>query len=216
MRFSSVFFVGVFVLAQSVFASSYLVVAGKPGKYKPDLAKQFKANGSGKMEFTLDTSKTLEKTDVKVSFDIVKASLERGLGKTFGVTVSGDEKSTLVQYTGSSEEFLKALAKTKIKASAAEVVVMDGSASDTGVRAKDKADREPSVDEVRGTVIKVDSEYMTVNVDAKGTSELANKVNNGKVKVAPVQEGYTPKKRIYFIPKSIENGIVKISSAKSE
>lgn len=216
MRISSLFFISLFVLAQSVFAGSYLVVVGKSGKPQPDLAKSFKAAGKGKMEFVLDTSKTLDKTEVKLSFAIVKASLERALGKSYGVKVSGDEKATVVEYTGEANDFLKALAKTKMKASAAEEVAMDGSASDTGVRAKDKADREPQSDEVRGTVLKVEADYMIVNVDAKGQDPKLAQIPNGKIKVSPVQKGYQPKKRIYFVPQTVESGSVKIMSAKSE
>ncbi len=216
MKSIRVLFVALCFCAQSAFAGSYLIVAGKGGKFDGDLAKSYKSAGAGKVEFVLDASKKIDSSSGAINFAAVKASLEKQLGAKWSVKVSGSEASTLVEYKGKEADFLKAVAQTKIKASATEEIAMEGSSSDTGIRAKGIPPREPKEDEVRGTVLKVDANMMVVVVDAKGTGPMASKVASGKVKVTPVQPGFVAKSTIYFVPEAIEATGVKIRSATSK
>lgn len=213
MKWMSAVTLGIFLWTQAALAGPYLVVAGKGGKFDVDLAKSYKSAGPGKVEFVLDTTKKIDKTSTSVNFMAVKTSLEKQLGAKWSVKVSGSEASTLVEYKGKEADFLNAVAKTKIKATAMEELAMEGSSSDAGTRAKSIPPREPREDEVRGTVLKIDSNMMVVVVDAKGAGAISSKVANGKVKVMPVQPGFAVKSTIYFVPEAIEASGVKIKSA---
>jgi len=216
MKSIGVFFAALCLFTQSALAGSYLIVPGKGGKFDSDLAKSYKAAGAGKLEFVLDTSKKIDQSSAAVSFMAVKASLEKQIPAKWNLKVSGSEASTLVEFKGKEADFLKVLAQTKIKSSANEEIAMEGSSSDTGIRAKGIPPREPNADEVRGTVLKIDEKMMVVVVDAKGTGAVASKVASGKVKVMPVQPGFEVKSTIYFVPEVIEAAGVKIKSATSK
>lgn len=213
MKLVKSFVIGLSLLANAVLAGPYLIVPGKAGKFDGDLAKSYKSAGAGKVEFKLDTSKKIDSTASSVNFASVKASLEQQLGAKWSAKVSGSDASAVVEFKGKEADFLKAVAQTKIKASATEELAMEGSSSDAGTRAKGQPARDPRPDEVRGMVLKVDADSMVVVVDAKGAGPVASSVPMGKVKISPIQAGFAAKSVIFFVPEKVEGKAVKVKTA---
>ena len=175
---------------------------GTPGS---GLAKSWK-KGSSSYDFTLDLN--VEIGGVKLTQDAVKSSLESKLGDSNGVKVTPMGSDTVtVSYTGDENAFLDAVSKTKIRGSQGTEVAMESTVSQGGIRAK-TAEREPIDGEVKGDVLNVAGDVVTLRVTNSSAKSTALGIKPGdKVQIkAPGFSGEAHTK-IFFMP-GTKNGDV--------
>jgi hypothetical protein len=135
-------------IPQVAHAQKTLIVS-KGEKYEPGLAKSWSSAGAGKLVFQLDTSKEVARGK-KLSTDLVKKNIEEKLGAGLGASVKVVSADKIeVSYKGAESEFLKQLAKLRIRPESDVKLAAGGTVSDTGIRAKiaarDAADGEAKV-----------------------------------------------------------------------
>lgn len=145
---------------------------------KPDIAKSYSKDGDKTYSFVIDASKKVKSggKEVVLSFEMIQSSLMKRLGKKFGTKVTGDLKKVTVTFTkGSDEDFLKNVAKARIRPS--KSINIASSVSDGGVRAR-TANRDPKSGEVKASVVKVVSkEQIMVKILMKGSENATSKSN---------------------------------------
>ena len=185
------------LLAGTAFAGKRNLISGKGGSYKPSIAKSWNKVKDGEIEFVLDLSKEVKK-GVKVTPALVKASLEKKLGKKFGckVTEKGADKVS-VTYTGAENDFLDKVAKTKIRAAKGVNLALESSVSEGGIRAA-KPVRSPGAGEVKALVKKVGKGWVKAKVFESKSKTLAK----GSFKVKLGDRKVAVKNAILFTPKA--------------
>ena len=182
------------------------LITMKDGKPSASLAKTWKKLSTGKYEFQLDMAATIGKKK-PLTVDAVKSSLEGKLGSTNGVAVVAKGKNGVeVTFTGDEAAFLEGVAGAKIRATKGVEIALASTTTQGGIRAR-ATDRQPTAEEVKGTVITNASGVVTVRVLAFGTSGEAVKFKAGdKSRIAFVSD-VKPNDVIYFIPGTMVDGV---------
>ena len=182
-------------LSAAVIAAPRTLIELKNGKPTPGLAKSWTKVKVGQYNFVLDQTKEIKK-GVTVTPAAVKSTLEAKLGTTFGVKVSPKGKGEVtVNYKGDEQKFLTKLSRTKIRAKKSVNLALESSVSDGGIRAK-TADRPPKEGEVKGIVVRIKGDMITVKI----TDSKNEKLTAGSTAVI---EGVKDKKlneKVYFKP----------------
>jgi len=163
--------------------SARTLIVIKDGETSAGLASSWKKVEEGKFEFVLDPKAKLKK-GVSVTPQMVKTSLEKKLGNSFGVTVTAEGTSkVVVTYTGAEAQFLAKVGRTRIRPGGGTEIAMESSASDAGMRANSKM---PNVKdgEIKVTLTKVKKSTLRgLVVETKNSN-----VKAGKIVLAPVQD----------------------------
>lgn len=195
-----VFAVSALFFSDAVFAAAKTLIEMSGGQPKAGLAKSWTKVKDGQYDFELDTSAELKK-GVNVSPDAVKSSLESKLGATNGVKVTAKGASGVsVTYTGKEADFLDQVSKTKIREKSVEIA-LESSTSEGGIRAK-AADRGANAGEVKGTVVGVAGDVLTIKVsDTK--SDLVKAASVVKLKAT----GFKANDWIFFQPEKDNGGV---------
>ena len=190
-----------FIFAESGFAAGpKTLIEMDGGAPKAGLAKSWKKVKEGEYQFELDSTAEIKK-GVAVTPAAVKSSLESKLGTTHGVKVNAKGASGVdVTYTCKESDFLDQLGKTKIREGSVELA-LEGSTSEGGIRAK-PGDRPANKGEVKGTVVAIKGDVLTVKV---GDSK-ADKVKNGAV-VKVKGSGFKTNEWIFFQPEAEDKGV---------
>lgn len=208
----------------SLFLLSFLFLAGlytptysaeknlikMPGP-KPALAKSFKAGEDGTYHFTLDSTKKIKdgSGETPVTFDAVKAALEKRLKRfKVKVTAGSDKDSLTVKWDikkADQDKFLQKLSKVWIKSGSGSSVKVASAVSDGGVRARTTA-RDPANKEVQARVLKVKDGTLEFKVVKKGPGAISIPMGK-KLKAKP--KGFTAKtgQMFYFTPTKEAKGL---------
>jgi hypothetical protein len=174
------------------------------GAPKPALAKSWTKIKDGEYEFVLDTSAELMNGKA-LTTAAVKATLEKKLGKSNGVTVkeTSADKVTIT-YTGAEADFLKQLSEVKIRATSTDVAA-DSGGSDGGIRA-----RPPGVEladgEIKGFVLKVQKvqgHYVFKIVESKFADLKVGDAIDLKITGVKLRKNHD----LYFQPEKDADGI---------
>ena len=184
---------------------------GKPG---PGLAKSWK-KGKSSYDFTLDLN--AEIGGDKLTQDAVKSTLESKLGDTNGVKVTPKGKDAVtVAFTGDENSFLDALSKTKIRSNKGAEVAMESTVSQGGIRAK-TAERDPADGEVKGDVLKIAGDTVTLRVTNSSPKATAQGIKAGD-KVQIKAAGFTgkPHTKIFFMPGPKQGDVWSATAVKAD
>lgn len=171
--------IAAFLLSMSVslMAAPKTLIKYKGGKVTPGLAKSAKKVSDGKYEFRLDTAAKVKGKLLTPA--MVKSSLEPKLKKFKAKVAAKGASGVVVTYSGDESGFLKKVSKVKIKAKGSASLALDTSVSDGGLRAKTAA-RAPSGNEVKGKVVSISGDKVTMIVTANGGSGAAKQASPGK------------------------------------
>ena len=122
--------------------------------------------------------------------------METKLGSSFGVKVTTKGKGeVVVNYEGDEQKFLTKLSRTKIRAKKSVNLALESSVSDGGIRAK-TADRAPEQGEVKGIVVRVKGDMITVKI----TDSKSKKISAGSTAVIEGAKGKKLNDKVYFKP----------------
>lgn len=178
------------VLGMFVFVAPFALAKGKGtliemdgDKPVPGLAKEWKKVGEGQYEFTLDTSAEISKGE-KLTPALAVTSIEKKLGDKGVKAVPKGDNAVTVTYTGGEPEFLKNVAKTKIRSGKEVDIALESSTSAGGIRAN-TASREPAEGEVKTRVLTAlpNNVIEVIVVKSSGKGEAAKVVDGKKVKI---------------------------------
>ena len=200
-----------------IFSSSKLVIAGKRNlinkeDLSPSLAISNKKLADGRHEFVIGKDKKLGKKPL--TFEFLKKSLEEKLGTTFGVVVEGSVDRIIVTYEGSTDEFLRAVSRTRIKTKFRTSLAVSQISGDTGVRAQRKGHPDPGPNEVLASITALEENYIKVVIIKNGGKGKLSELGSLPLKIAPTDGKFDVGDKIYFQPVEKNSGIWSIKSLR--
>jgi hypothetical protein len=187
-------------------AESKTLIKIEGDKPTAGLATSWKKVSDGKYEFSLDTKAKVD--EEKLSADMVKKSVEKKLGDKGVKVAAKGANAVIISYSGTDDDFLKLIAKAKIRSGKDVEIALESGVSEGGIRAK-TAERAPAVDEVKGTVVSFKNGIIEVRVVAVGGQGSSGQIKEGtKVKVATTGTAQIKSGEVvFFKPTGNANGV---------